>query len=223
MSSATIWESASFQWPLKSVTDAASTRVTVVEAQPVDTSRAATAHHPRKTVPMRGRPSLGATFILFLLQPFERLFGVLAHEIPRRLVEVLHLSDLVLELVEVQLGQRIDGLAGLVFLLPAVHDHHAGEVGRDEGLEGALEQAASRSAPVATTTVRITVLSLWNFIAAPPLYKDRERLAWGSPPLSRNLGPLLKGLDDGKRKKILQQPEPVVDVRCGRSVRYGNT
>src|SRR5437899_11085394 len=88
---------------------------------------------------------------------------------------------------------------------------------------GALEQAVSRSAPVATTTVRITVLSLWNFIAAPPLYKDRERLAWGSPPLLRDLGPLLKGLDDRKRKKILPEPQQLVDVVCNRSVRYGNS
>src|SRR5207245_2378680 len=96
---------ASFQWPLRSVTDAVSTRVTVVEAQPADASRKAPAPHPRRTVPMRGRPSLGATFVLLLLQAFERLLGVLPHKVPRRIVELLHLPDLFLELVKVQLGQ----------------------------------------------------------------------------------------------------------------------
>ena len=65
MASATKRESVSFQRPLRSVTDAVSTRVTLVDAQPDVTTSAA-----RNRLPSSARSFRIAT-ILFLLQPVE--------------------------------------------------------------------------------------------------------------------------------------------------------
>src|SRR5438552_2264157 len=86
MASATKRESVSFQRPLRSVTDAVSTRVTLVDAQPDVTTSAA-----RNRLPSSARSFRIAT-ILFLLQAVEGSFGVLSDKVASGLVEVFHLA-----------------------------------------------------------------------------------------------------------------------------------
>src|SRR5213080_39086 len=144
MASATKRESVSFQRPLRSVTDAVSTRVTLVDAQPDVTTSAA-----RNRLPSSARSFRIAT-ILFLLQSVEGSFGVLSDKVASGFVEVFHLAHGFFERGKVHLRQGIRDLAALLVLLPSVHDLHPGQMRGHEGF-----------------TARSTFCSSLDFVKSP--------------------------------------------------------
>src|SRR5512132_1037211 len=115
MASATKRESVSFQRPLRSVTDAVSTRVTLVDAHPEVTSAA------RNRLPTSAR-SLRIATIFFLLQPVEGTLGVLSDKVTSGCIELFHLAYGIFERGKVHFRQGIRDLAALLVLLPSVHD-----------------------------------------------------------------------------------------------------
>src|SRR5438067_4623467 len=132
MASATKRESVSFQRPLRSVTDAVSTRVTLVDAQPGVTRSAA-----RNRLPSSARSFRIAT-ILFLLQPVEGSFGILSDKVTRSLVEVFHLAHGFFERSEIHFRQGICNFAALLVPLPSVHDLDPGQMRGHECFHGAF-------------------------------------------------------------------------------------
>src|SRR5205823_9802841 len=132
MVSATRRESVSFQRPLRSVTDAVSTRVTLLDAQPDIATSAA-----RNRLPSSARSFRIAT-ILFLLQPVKGSFGILSDKVTRSLVEVFHLAHGFFERSEIHFRQGICNFAALLVPLPSVHDLDPGQMRGYERFHGAF-------------------------------------------------------------------------------------